>query len=214
MFNTILRRRNVALVAVAACALLSFAGLGIAQQPKHTDGSSPAPRFLNGTYGFSLTQTCVRTPFTPPPAQGIDPTTKQLRVNGEFVSGYGSGTLTFDRNGTVRLENGLITEISAAQIAVNQTPVTAGTQFGCDGDYTLQSDGKLNLVMVCETAPPQPGLRVVLEPIVFEGFVGRDRSINLGTYKRDIHTVTVLSGNTPVQQRQRMCLQSLNLDKR
>jgi hypothetical protein len=149
-----------------------------------------------------------------PPAQGIDPATKQMRVNGEFVSGYGTGTLKFNRNGTVTMEDALITEISSGQTAAGQLPVSVGTKFGCEGNYTLHADGKLNVLLVCETVPPQAGLRVLIQPVEFEGFAGNGRSINLGTYKRDIHTVTVYSGSTPVQQRQRMCLQTLNLDKR
>lgn len=212
MSKTSFRPASLALAAATTIAFLSIAGQGLAQQGDSEAAS--APRVLTGSYGFSLSQTCVRTPFAAPGTQGIDPVTKQLKVDGEFVSGFGSGTFEFDKDGTVQLKNGLITEISAAQTAAGRSPVTPGTQFSCDGDYTLAADGKLALVMVCETLPPGPGLRVLLEPIVFEGFVGNGRAINLGTYKRDIHTVTVYAGGNPVQQRQRMCLQSLNLDKR
>ena len=214
MSNTFFRPGRIALAAAAAIAALTIAGQGLAQQSKVDAAHAAAPRALSGTYGFSLSQTCVRTPFAAPGTQGIDPVTKQLKVDGEFVSGFGTGAFEFDKNGTVQLKNGLITEISAAQTAAGRSPVTPGTQFSCDGDYTLAADGKLELVMVCETLPPGPGLRVLLEPIVFEGFVGNGRAINLGTYKRDIHTVTVYAGGNPVQQRQRMCLQSLSLDKR
>ena len=203
------------LVAVATLALLSLGGAAGAQQAAFSPDHAPVPRFLTGSFGFSLAQTCARTPFLPPPAAGIDPTTKQFLVNGEFVNGYGSGTLKFNRDGTVAMEDALITEVTASQVSAGQTPVSAGTRFGCQGTYTLQPDGKLTVRFVCETAPPAAGLRVLIQPIEFEGFVTNGgRAINLGTYKRDIHTVTVYSGTTPVQQRQRICLQSLNLDRR
>jgi len=214
MSNTFFRPGRLAFAAAVAIATLSLAGQGLAQQSKADSARAHGPRALTGTYGFSLSQTCVRTPFAAPGTQAIDPVTKQLNVDGEFVSGFGTGVFKFEADGTVQLKNGLITEISAAQTAAGRSPVTPGTQFSCDGDYTIAADGKLDLVMVCETLPPGPGLRVLLEPIVFEGFVGNGRAINLGTYKRDIHTVTVYAGANAVQQRQRMCLQSLNLDKR
>lgn len=212
MSQSILRSRRSA---VAALALLSLGGVVAAQQAPQSYDHAPVPRFLVGSYGFSMAQTCARTPFMAPPATGIDPATKQMLVNGEFVSGYGNGTLKFNRDGTVAMENALITEITASQVSAGQTPVSAGTQFGCQGTYQVQADGKLTVRLVCETVPPAAGLRVLIQPIEFEGFVSNGgRAINLGTYKRDIHTVTVYSGTTPVQQRQRICLQSLNLDRR
>lgn len=201
--------------AVAGVLLLSSALVGIAmakEQPKNNAQPS-APRTLHGAYGFSLSQTCVRTPFQAPPASGFDPATKQLIVGGEFVSGFGSGVLRFERNGVARIENALITEISASQTAAGQSPVSPGTKFGCSGNYHVQPDGKLTVVLSCETAPPAAGLRVIIEPVEFEGFVGAGRSINLGTFKRDLSEVTVYSGTTAVQQRQRICLQNLNLDQ-
>lgn len=212
MSHILLRPRSVAL---AAAMLLSLAGAVSAQQATFAGAYASTPRTLSGAYGFSMTQTCVRTPFMAPPANGIDATTKQMLVNGEFVSGFGNGTLRFKRDGSVAMEDALITEITAGQTAAGQSPVSAGTRFGCQGTYQIQPDGKLSLRMVCETAPPAAGIRVLIQPVEFEGFVaGGGQIVNLGTYKRDIHTVTVYSGATPVQQRQRMCLQSLNLDRR
>ncbi len=201
--------------AVAGALLLSaaLAGIAIAKEQPKGNAQPSAARILHGAYGFSLSQTCVRTPFQAPPASGFNPATKQLNVNGEFVSGFGSGVLRFERNGVATIENALITEISASQTSAGQSPVSPGTKFGCAGNYNVQPDGKLTVVLSCEATPPAPGLRVIIEPVEFEGFVGAGRSINLGTFKRDLSEVTVYSGATAVQQRQRICLQSLNLDK-
>ena len=65
----------------------------------------------------------------------------------------------------------------------------------------------------CETAPPAAGLRVIIAPVNFEGFLSSNRTLNLGTYQRDLQTVTVYSGTTAVQQRERICLQTLNVDR-
>jgi len=190
-----------------------LAGSVVAQEPAQDTASLHGPSTLQGSYGFSLTQSCVRTPFQAPPASGFDPATKQLRVAGEFVSGFGAGILRFAKDGIVTLEDGLITEIAASQVSSAQTPVSPGTKFECVGRYQIQPSRKISLSMSCEVAVPQPGLRVVIEPVVFEGFVGSTRTMNLNTTKRDIHTVTVWNGGTALQQRERICLQSLNLDR-
>ncbi len=206
--------RPYARAAAVAASLLSLALVGFAMADDHGNHGNPSePRYLTGTYGFSLTQTCARTAFLPPPANGFDPVTKQLRVNGEFVNGFGSGVLKFERGGIATIENALITEITATQTSVGQTPVSAGTRFGCAGTYTLGNDNKLNVSLSCETAPPAAGLRVIIAPVNFEGFLSSNRTLNLGTYQRDLQTVTVYSGTTAVQQRERICLQTLNVDR-
>ncbi len=212
MYKANFHPRNLVIVAVAAAALLSFASL--AQQKSHGEGQSATPRFLTGAYGFSLNQACARTPFIDPSIVAIDPVTKEMRVDGEFVNVYGTGTMKFNRDGTVQIPNGFITEISAALISANQSPLSVGSEFSCDGDYTIKPDGKLNVVLVCETPTPLPDVRVFIQPILFEGFVSPDRSITLGAYRRDIHSVTVFTDGTPTLERERMCLSSFNFVKR
>lgn len=213
MSKTNIRLRGRTAAAVILLSALALAGIAVAKEEPKTNAHPSVPRTLHGAYGFSLSQTCVRTPFQAPPASGFDPVTKQLKVDGEFVSGFGSGVLRFERNGIAKIENALITEISASQTAAGKSPVSPGTNFGCSGNYHVQPTGKLTVVLSCEAAPPAAGLRVVIEPVEFEGFVGNGRSINLGTFKRDLSEVTVYSGTTAIQQRQRICLQSLNLDQ-
>jgi hypothetical protein len=198
-----------------ALAIASFAALataGSAAQEGQGDDARHGRNGLHGPYGFSLSQSCVRTPFQAPPAAGFDPASKQLLVNGEFVSGFGTGVLRF-RDGVATLEDGLITEISAGQVAASQTPVSPGTRFECVGPYRLLGGSRVAITLSCEAATPQPGLRVLIEPVRFEGYVGSGHSLTLNTTQRELHTVTVYNGQTPLQQRQRVCLQSLALNK-
>ena len=192
--------------------LVILAATGSAAQEGQGSTQAHGAAALHGAYGFSLSQSCVRTPFQAPPAAGFDPATKQLLVNGEFVSGFGSGVLRFGRDGVATLEEGLITEITSSQVASAQTPVSPGTRFECVGRHSVSAGNRVAVKLTCEAAAP-PGLRVVIDPVEFEGFVGAGRTLNLNTVKRDLHTVTVYSGATALQQRQRVCLQSLTLNK-
>ncbi len=199
----------------AAASLVSIALLGfaMAEEPAKPGKHPSEPRYLSGTYGFSVTQACARAPFLPSPEKGFDPVTKQRLVDGEFSNGIGTGVMRFERGGIATIENGLITEISATLTSAGQTPASVGTRFGCVGTYTLSNDNKIAVSLSCETFPPPPGLRVITEPVEFEGFLSSTRTINLGTYKSALQSITVYDGTTPVQQRQRICLQTLNLDR-
>lgn len=171
-------------------------------------------RSLRGAYGFSLSQSCVRAPFQVPPAAGFDPITRQLLVDAELVSGFGTGQLKFARDGVVTLEEGHLTEITANQLTAGSKPVSDGTRFGCKGTYSVQPSGKLGVSLSCNVVVPQPGPTVTLQPLNFEGFIAADkRSINLSTVKPEVHTVTVSNGGVVLQQRERICLQSMILDK-
>jgi hypothetical protein len=212
MFNTRVNTRRIR-TALAVVAVAALASATCAAQEGQGDSARQGLARLHGAYGFSLSQSCVRTPFQAPPAAGFDPATKQLLVNGEFVSGFGSGVLRFSGDGVATLEDGLITEVTASQVSASQTPVSPGTRFECAGRYRLPGEGKVAITLTCEAAVPTPGLRVVIDPVEFEGFLGIGRTLNLTTVKRDLHTVTVYNGTTPLQQRQRTCLQSLTLNK-
>lgn len=171
-------------------------------------------RSLRGSYGFSLSQSCVRTPFQVPPAAGFDPTTRQLLVDAELVSGFGTGQLEFAKDGVVTLEDGHLTEITANLLAAGSKPVSDGTRFGCKGSYSVQPGGKVGVSLSCNVVVPQPGPTVTLQPLNFEGFIAGDkRSINLSTVKPEVHTVMVSNGGIVLQQRERICLQSMILDK-
>src|SRR5262245_40555605 len=125
------RRTRVALVMLAPLALI---GSAVA----HDDEGPKSPR---GTYGFTLTQSCVRTPFQPPPAGGFDLTTQALLVDAELVSAYGTGKLKFGRDGALTLEEGRLTEITANLLSAGAKPVSPGTSFNCTGAHSLPAPG-------------------------------------------------------------------------
>ena len=203
-----LPRLGVAIISMVALSSSAFAG-------DETEQSSQTfTRSLRGSYGFSLSQSCVRAPFQVPPAAGFDPTTRQLLVDAELVSGFGTGQLKFAKDGVVTLEDGHLTEITANLLSAGSKPVSDGTRFSCKGSYSAQPGSKLSVSLSCNVVVPQPGPTVTLQPLNFEGFVAEGgRSINLSTVKPEVHTVTVSNAGVVLQQRERICLQSMILDK-
>lgn len=199
----------------AALAVLAALSMGSPHANAQGDDEGDADtRSLHGEYGFTTTQTCVRTPFQRPPAAGIDVNTRQLLVNGEAINAVGLGVLRFAKDGTVGIEGGVLTEVALNQLSAGQAPLSVGTQFTCSGNYVAQPDNRLSVTLACNVVTPQPGLSVALAPFEFEGFVGRGRrSINLSSVKASLQTVTVSVGGNPVQQRHRLCVQSLSGDK-
>jgi hypothetical protein len=187
----------------------SYASDGRADQPGEAEG-----RTLNGAYGFSLTQSCVRTPFQTPPAAGFDPVTHQLLVDGEVINSAGLGVLRFLREGQVTVEDGSLAELTTSAVLPGQTPVSTPTKFVCTGTHAQAGGGKLTVSLSCTVLGTPPGQTVTLNPLNFAGFVNRDRqSINLTSAQNEVHTVTISAGGTVVRQRERICLQSMKLDK-
>jgi len=170
-----------------------------------------APR---GDYGFTLTQSCVRTPFQPVPAAGFDPVTHRLLVDGELINTVGSGVMHFAKDGAVTVDSTTVTEISASQLLAGALPVSTPTQFTCAGNFTLQGDRRLAVSLACDVPSGRPGVKVTVQPLDFAGFIGVGaRAIDMSSNSGGLHTVTVAVGGTPVQQRERICLQSMKLDK-
>jgi hypothetical protein len=161
-----------------------------------------------------MTQSCVRTPFQVPPASGFNPANHALLLPGEVINSVGLGVMHFQYDGTVTVTDAAITELSVNQLAVGQLPVSPKTPFSCAGTYALQPANRVTVSLTCNALTGQPGVTVTLAPFEFEGFVGDDnRPISLSTVSGGTQTVTVAVGGTPVQQRERICLQSLTLGR-
>jgi hypothetical protein len=170
-------------------------------------------RPLYGDYGFTTSKSCVRTPNQSPPATGFDPITRQLLLDGEAVNGVGSGIMRFARNGTVTM-SGVITEVSQSQLSPGKIPIAPRIEFSCDGAYALHPGDKVTGAFSCNIKNRAPGVTVTLAPLSFEGFIGAGRdAINLSFLGDEIQTVTVSVGGNPIQQRHRMCAQSVSLVK-
>ena len=158
-------------------------------------------------YNVVIDQTCVRTPFGPPPATGFDPGTKALLLPSEPLTATGTGVLRFQDGGVVTLENGLQTEVSMTQTGVGQIPVTPPAAFRCEGTYTV--DGRdLALTLTCEVPTGNPNVKISVGPQNFEGQISLNgHSIDLTNIAGDIQTISVLVSDFPVQERQRICTQ-------
>ena len=171
------------------------------------------PDVLSGDYRLMTTQTCVRTPFQFPPAAGFDPVTHQLLTAGESLTAVGAGLVRFAEDGSVRILDGIQTEVSVDRISAGQTPVTPPAEFTCSGNYGVQQE-KISIALSCDVKSPQPGVSVTLGPLNFNGFMGYQRqSIALTNIAGDIQTVSVAVSGNVVQQRQRICSEQALLIK-
>jgi len=191
----------------AACMLAAAGALA-------GDDDEAGTHALRGDYGFTLTQACVRTPFQRPPAAGFDSATHQLLVNAEAISAIGAGIMRFAKDGGVTVEDAAVSEVQLNQIAAGQVPVAPKTEFDCTGSYVLQPQNKIAVTLSCNAHVSQPGVTVTVAPFEFVGFLNhRGRVTSLSSVEGNLQTVTVAAGGQPVQQRQRICAQSLVLDK-
>jgi hypothetical protein len=205
------RLRSWSKFGLVAVGILSV-GL-IAADVANAEGSSHSKK-LNGDYGMTLTQTCVFTPFQPPPGLGFDPDTGRLLIDGELVSAVSSGVLRFAPDGTATIEEGRLSEIFHRNIQSGDLPVIPGNEYTCAGSYELHAAGKLSMDVECNVKPPQPGVVVTLKPFHLEGFVSRaHQNVHLSAIEGNVQTVHVSVEGTIVQQRERICLQSISASK-
>jgi hypothetical protein len=170
--------------------------------------------YLRGEYGFTTLQNCVRTPFLPPTVAGFEPSTGKLLVNGEVAEAIGSGIMRFAKDGTVSV-TARGTEVQENQISAGQIPVVPGTEYTCSGTYDLTSDNQLAVTLpACVVKSSSPSVTITVGPLEFEGYVGRNRGAgNLSMLKANIQTVAVSVAGNVVQKRERICIQSLSLNK-
>jgi hypothetical protein len=195
----------VALMTGAALAVT--APYALAAQDEDSD-------FLRGEYGFTTTQNCVRTAFLPPAALGFDPNTLQLLVSGEVAQAAGSGVMEFSKQGTVTVTAGG-TEVVESQLAIGQAPVIPGTEYTCTGNYVMYPDSQVTLSFPsCVVKNNMPGVTVTVGPLELEGYVGKNKNaISLSSLAANIQTVAVFAAGTLLQKRERICTQSLSLNK-
>jgi len=195
--------RRVSVTCAGVLALALSAGSGYASGELDEEGLLQ----ISGDYRVVITQTCVRTPYQPPPAAGFDPNTRQLLMDGEMLTAIGSGLMRFAEDGTVQVLEGVQTEMSLDQLAPGKSPIAPPAQFTCSGNYTIQ-DRKVAFSLSCDVVVPQPGVKVTVGPQNFEGYIDRrKRSLNLTNITGGIQTVAVSIAGTPMQERHRICTQ-------
>ena len=188
--------------------VLFFASFSLTQAATEEMPAPEAPQWLIGEYGVVINQTCVRTPYQEPPAQGFDPETKALLAEGEPLTALGKGRLRFHPNGTLELLEGVQTEAPFLDTAVGKTPIVPPVYFSCTGEYEL-SGRHVSLSMNYNIDSGDPALTITLGPQGFEGDISVDRrTISLTNITGGIQTITIsVNEFYPVQERQRICTQ-------
>ena len=169
-------------------------------------------RYLEGNYGFTTSNNCVRAIPHPPSIVGIDPNTRQLLVPGEAIAQSGLGVMHFFKNGTMTLE-ATASEVNLDKIAAGDFPSTPGLDGTCRGTYTLAAGNKVTLLFNCHIDIPSTGVSFDLGPTEAVGFMGdRSRSMNL-SQKENIQTVTLFLPNGAMLKSERVCVQRFALNK-
>jgi len=168
---------------------------------------------LVGTFRFTTSEICVRSPFLPPAVAAFEPNTRQLMVDGETVSALGGGLLRFSRDGSVTLEEGKQTEISVGRVGAGTIPVAPPSLFTCSGTHRLEGN-KLLMSLACNVQQASPAVKVALGPLNLEGYLGfAPLSIDMTNSGADIQTISVSVNGNLVQQRQRICNQAISLTR-
>jgi hypothetical protein len=198
------RQRVILLSAAAVLSTCPFAGADDFDAARNQAS-------LRGSYGMTLSQSCVSAPFLPPPQIGIEPVTKTLLVDAEIISAVGTGIVHFSRDHSVTIDSAKLTEILNNQIAAGDVPVIAGSRFSCGGTYALTGSNAISLEVAC-SVERDPPVTVNIQPLQYEGFVSHDRrSMTLSLIDGSVQKVTVSVAGQPVQVRDRVCLQSVSL---
>jgi hypothetical protein len=205
------RLRSWPIIALVTAGALS---MGVLAADVGSAGGSPKSNTLDGDYGMTLSQTCVLTPIQPPPGIGFDPDTGRLLTDGEIVSAVSSGVIRFADNKTVTIEEGRLSEVFHSNVQPGDLPVIAGNEYTCEGSYELNAAGRLSVDLTCDVKASEPGVTITLKPFKLEGFASRvQQNVELSAIAGNIQTLQVSAGGTVVQQRERICLQSLSASK-
>lgn len=167
-----------------------------------------------GSYGMTSTQSCVRTPFVQPPIKGFDENTNTLLLEGESVSALGSGVMQFNPDGTVRVTGGRFTEILNDKTNPGDVPVSALTEYGCEGKYQRLPQQKIKIKLECTVKSQGPGVVVNIKPFNFEGYIAsNNQTMQMNLIDGAIQTIEVRVNGQVVQQRERICVQNASLSR-
>jgi len=203
--------------AVAAAWIALMAVTPQAQAQTIGDLNKPFANFLTikARYGLTTVQNCVRTPFAPPTAQGIDPSTGKLLTDGEAAVATGSGVMQFNLNGTVTASI-LGAELAQDNLVPGVAPLSTGIKYNCSGTYKTQIDQSLTVKFPsCTVTTANPNVVVTVAPLTLSGYVGgAGRDITLTQLDSAVQTVAVSdTAGHVLQARQRVCVQSMSLNK-
>lgn len=202
---------------VLPLALMSAMGVSAADENAPQQGAYAHARLgqINGIYGLTTLQNCVRTPFLPPQSQGIDPVTRKLLIDGEAAVAVGSGTMQFLRDGRV-LTSVLGSELAQSGLVAGVAPSSTGIRYQCTGTYKVKPDQSITVDFPsCTVSAANPNVVVTVAPLTLQGHVAAGRlGMQLTLVDGGLQTVAVSDPTGRVlQARQRLCVQTMSLDR-
>src|SRR5690348_12723071 len=138
-------------------------------------------RVLEGKFGWTTQQVCMRTLPNPPGTEQVDPNTLKLLVPAEIVSMSGVGTATFKADGTMAIDPGSTADaLQYRLINPGDTPLTSGLAPVCSGTWSIGAQNRAKVDWNCTIQTPAPGLTISAEPVNWDGWVADDgRTIDL-----------------------------------
>lgn len=196
---------NISLVMMLGLSVLSYSGSVPA------DGGS---KYLKGVYGMSFSQTCMLAPIQPPPSVGFDEQTKELLVDAEVVSAVSNGLVHFQKGGKLVIRDAQLTEIFNDKTLAGNKAVGSRNKYSCAGDYQFTGKSKISAQLSCSVHIPVPGVAATIEPFLLEGYVSKSKEfVNLTALEGNVQKYQLSVGGQIVEERQRVCLQTLNMGK-
>ncbi len=192
------------LLVVAAVAMT--AGLNQTHADENAEDVDTRSRTLRGAYGLGLTEYCVETPRVPPPAEGYDNETRELLSDANAVVAVVSGTMHFERDGNVTLENATLSDLGLDQTEIGDVPIITGAGLTCEGMHSFAGRTR-HLEMELDCTAQFGNVEVTVGPLRFVGFVGRPtHNIILSSVAGNVHTEAIAVDGVPVLERERICL--------
>ena len=116
---------------------------------------------LQGTYGLSLSQTCVQAPGFTSDHGG------PLTGSGQTIHYGDSGTVRFNGNGSMEVHTTDVIQVNTELMATDQTPVEAGLSSDCAGRYLVKPDRSYRAKLTCTVDDV-----LTIAPIIATGWIG------------------------------------------
>lgn len=170
-----------------------------------------ATRVLEGKYGWTSQQVCIRTLEAPP--SSTSPITPNppftLNVPAQMIGSTGVGTATFKADGTMHIDAGSTAdELFYSHLNPGDVPIVGDDLAPvCDGTYSIGADNRAKIDFNCKITTTTPGLTVTAQPVNWDGWVadnGRTLDMNL---RATVQTETFLQDGNPTSVAQRVCTQ-------
>lgn len=193
---------------IMAALLLCIATTGTNPLHAATTGEESQQAQLNstlqGTYAFTAWRSCVQTPYAP----GFDRTTHALLTDGESMSFVEAGTVRLNGNGSLKIVNARVTQISNGTPSATTTPVVAGLRSSCTGTYAVRPDRSCSIDMTCSAQLPG-NMLMTMKPFHYDGAIDTlNKTLTFSESDGGIQTITLLLNGSPINTSERICASS------